>query len=193
VTSHPTYLWLNRLFCIGIGEYRAEENEAKYDVCASITTLSKGEEMKTGNDKATQEAGIRNRLDAWAKAVRAKDIEGVMSNYAPDNLLFDLAPPLQYRGAEACRRNWAEWFPTFQGPIGYEIAGLQITSSDDVAFCHGLNHISGTRTDGEQTDVWARATFGLRKLNGTWLITHEHYSVPFYMEPPYKAALDLRP
>jgi ketosteroid isomerase-like protein len=37
------------------------------------------------------------------------------------------------------------------------------------------NELSGTRTDGEQTDL--RATFGLRKLNGVWLITHEHYSV----------------
>lgn len=34
VTGHPEYLWLNRLFCIGIGEYRAAANEAKYDVYA---------------------------------------------------------------------------------------------------------------------------------------------------------------
>ncbi|MGH8608547.1 MAG: DUF3237 family protein [Gammaproteobacteria bacterium] len=34
VTSHPEYLWLNRLFCIEIGEYRAAANEAKYDVHA---------------------------------------------------------------------------------------------------------------------------------------------------------------
>jgi hypothetical protein len=33
----------------------------------------------------------------------------------------------------------------------------------------------------------------LRKLDGRWMITHEHHSVPFYMEPPYKAALDLEP
>jgi uncharacterized protein (TIGR02246 family) len=149
--------------------------------------------MKTENAKATEEAQIRNRLDGWAKAVRAKDVEGVMSNYTPDNLLFDLPAPLQYRGADACRRNWAEWFQTFRGPVGYEIGELRITSSADVAFCHSLNHISGPRTDGEHTDVWVRATVGLRKLNGTWLITHEHYSVPFYMEPPYKASLDLKP
>ena len=34
VSSHPAYLWLNRLFCIGIGEYRADRNEARYDVYA---------------------------------------------------------------------------------------------------------------------------------------------------------------
>lgn len=34
VTSHPGYLWLNRLFCMGVGEYRAATNEVKYDVYA---------------------------------------------------------------------------------------------------------------------------------------------------------------
>ena len=149
--------------------------------------------MTPENSRAANEARIRERLEDWAKAVRAKDIERVISHYAPDILLFDLAPPLQYRGADSCRKNWAEWFPTFQGEVGYEIRELSITSSDDVAFCHSLNRIHGTRTDGEQTDVWVRATVGFRKMNGRWTITHEHYSVPFYMEPPYKASIDLKP
>ena len=33
-TSHPRYLWLNRLHCIGIGEYVAANNRATYDVYA---------------------------------------------------------------------------------------------------------------------------------------------------------------
>jgi ketosteroid isomerase-like protein len=148
--------------------------------------------MKTEGE-TTDDVQIRARLDDWTKAVRAKDVEAVMSHYAPDIVLFDLAPPLHYAGAVACRKNWADWFPTFQGPVGYEIDHLSITSADGVAFCHSLNRIYGTRTDGEHTDVWVRATVGLRKRNGSWLITHEHYSVPFYMQPPYKASLDLKP
>jgi hypothetical protein len=34
VTSHPDYLWLNRLFCFGVDKYRATTNEAKDDVYA---------------------------------------------------------------------------------------------------------------------------------------------------------------
>lgn len=34
VTSHPEYDWLNRLFCLGIGEYRSVTNTAVYDVYA---------------------------------------------------------------------------------------------------------------------------------------------------------------
>src|SRR5262245_12552220 len=31
-TSHPQYLWLNRLHCIGVGEYIAASNHVTYDV-----------------------------------------------------------------------------------------------------------------------------------------------------------------
>jgi ketosteroid isomerase-like protein len=67
--------------------------------------------MKPDNIEATNDTLIRERLDDWAEAVRAKDVEAVMSHYAPDILLFDLAPPLQWKGADVCRNNWAECFP----------------------------------------------------------------------------------
>jgi PhnB protein len=149
--------------------------------------------MSTTKDTTTDEARIRDQLDNWTKALHAKDIEGVMASYCSDIVLFDLITPLQYRGGDTCRTNWAGWFATFNGPVGYEITELRIISSDDVAFCHSLNRIHGERTDGEHTDVWVRATVGLQKLHGNWKITHEHYSVPFYMKPPFIAALDLKP
>jgi hypothetical protein len=34
LTSHPEYLWLNRLQCFGVGEYVAAANAASYDVYA---------------------------------------------------------------------------------------------------------------------------------------------------------------
>jgi PhnB protein len=70
---------------------------------------------------------------------------------------------------------------------------LQITSGDDVAYCHSLGHLTGTRTDGEQTNVWFRETLCFRKINGQWRITHIHESVPMYMDGTFKAAIDLKP
>ena len=142
---------------------------------------------------AKDEAQICQRLESWTKALCTKDLDALMGHYAQGILVFDLAPPLQYKGAAAYRKNWADWFPSFQGPIGYEIRDLSITTGDNVAFCYSLNRISGKRTNGEQTDVWVRATVGFRKIGGRWMITHEHFSVPFYMEPPYNASLDLKP
>jgi hypothetical protein len=34
LTAHPNYTWLNRLHCIGVGEYRAATRTASYDVYA---------------------------------------------------------------------------------------------------------------------------------------------------------------
>ena len=149
--------------------------------------------MATKNSRTNDEAQIRQFIDGRARALRDKDINGVMSHYASDILLFDLAPPLQYRGADAYRKKWEEWFASWEGPIGYEIRALSITAGDDVAFSHSLNRISGRRTSGEDTDVWVRMTACYRKINDKWLITHEHVSVPFYMDGSDRAAVDLRP
>lgn len=80
----------------------------------------------------------------------------------------------------------------YEGPIGYEIRDLSITSGNDVAFCHYLYRASGTRTDGAKVDMWVRATVCYRKINGTWMVTHEHQSVPFDPKSG-KASLDLKP
>ena len=142
---------------------------------------------------ATNEAQIRTLIDDWAKALHAKDVDAIMSIYAPDVLAFDLAPPLQHVGADVHRKNFEEWFSTFRGPVGHEFRNLSITAGDDVAFCRCFNRIHGTRTNGEETDVWVRVTVCFRKIAGKWKVVHEHVSVPFYMDGSFKAAVDLKP
>ena len=41
--------------------------------------------------------------------------------------------------------------------------------------------------------MWFRITFGPRKTQGQWQITHIHESVPFNMDQTFKAAIDLQP
>jgi uncharacterized protein (TIGR02246 family) len=141
----------------------------------------------------TNETQIRQVFDDWKKALHAKDVDRIMSLYAPEILSFDLPPPLQRVGAAAQRKDFEGWFATFRGPIGSEMRDLSITAGDDVAFCHCLNRISGSRTNGEETSVWVRVTVCLRKQGGKWLVTHEHVSVPFHMDGSYRAAVDLEP
>lgn len=148
--------------------------------------------MTTATNKAIDEVQIRQLVDNWAEALRAKDINGLMSHYAPDSVLFDILPPLEHRGVEAYRKLWEECLPYFQGLIGYEIRNLNITIGSDVAFSHSLNRMSGTTTNGEEIDNWMRVTVCYRKMNGKWMVTHEHVSVPIDMETN-KALFDLKP
>jgi uncharacterized protein (TIGR02246 family) len=93
----------------------------------------------TANTKTIEEAKIRAVIDNWANALRAKDADGVASQYAPDSVKFTLPPPLQYtRDNPFGKKGLEQWFSSFQGPIGYEIRELNITMGDDVAFCHSL-------------------------------------------------------
>lgn len=149
--------------------------------------------MATQKAERDDEDQIRQLVENWTTALRAKDIDGLMANYAPDILLFDLAPPLQYKGADAYRKSWEAWLPTIQGPLGFDRRELNVTAGDNVAFSHSLNRITAKRTDGTDTDVWVRATVCYRKLDGKWTVAHEHVSVPFYMDGSYKAAVDLTP
>ncbi|RPI29753.1 MAG: DUF4440 domain-containing protein [Acidobacteria bacterium] len=149
--------------------------------------------MPTKTDTKGHEAQIRELIDDWADALRAKDVDRLMSHYSANIVSFDLAPPLQYQGADSLRKSLQTWFSTFRGPVGFEIRGLDITADEAVAFSRSLNRITGSRTNGEETDVWVRATVCYSRSAGKWVITHEHTSVPLYMDGSEKAALDLKP
>jgi PhnB protein len=133
---------------------------------------------------------LRALIDDWAEAMRAKDADRAMAHCAADVVTFDLAPPLV---SSVNAKDLEAWFATWQGPLGYEVRDLKIGAGEDVAFCHSLNRLSGTKTDGEKADVWFRQTLCFRKIRGDWRIAHQHESVPFYMDGSYRAAVDLKP
>jgi ketosteroid isomerase-like protein len=49
--------------------------------------------MTTTHTKARDEAQIRQLIDQWTQALHAKDLNTLMSYYAPDILTFDILPP----------------------------------------------------------------------------------------------------
>jgi uncharacterized protein (TIGR02246 family) len=140
----------------------------------------------------SEETAVRQLIDDFQQAIRVKDLSGVLSVYAPDIVSFDLVPPMQYVGIAAYRRPWEETLASFEGPIGYEVSDLHITATDEVAFSHSLNQMSGTTKKGQTTSMWVRWTACFRKLDGRWLVTHEQVSVPIDMESG-GALLDLEP
>ncbi len=150
--------------------------------------------MPTGDDPSGEEALVRQVLESRAQAIRAKNTDGVLSHYADDLTVFELAPPLSIGAKEALdRRSQEQWFRAWRGPIGWETRSLRIAVAGDVAFSYALNRLTGTSAQGERTDMWVRQTIGFRKIGGTWKIAHEHTSVPFYMDGTDAAAVDLEP
>ncbi|GFE18180.1 ketosteroid isomerase [Streptomyces glebosus] len=150
--------------------------------------------MTTDIDRMTDEAQIRELLADRAAATKERDARRFLATSAPGLVDFSLAPPLQYKGPEARDQRAVEaWYATWAGPIEVTVTQLELTVGDDVAFGHSINRMHGTKTDGFEVELWSRATVGLRKIDGTWKITHTHDSVPFLMDGSGLAALDLKP
>jgi ketosteroid isomerase-like protein len=129
-------------------------------------------------EKTVAEALIRRRVEDLVKALNAKDLDGVMAIYAPNLVSFDIAPPLRYVGADKKRRAWQEAFAAFTGPIAYEVRDVDVTTHGELAFVHSLNHITVTLASGQLIDLWLRWTACLRRIDGVWLVVHDHVSVP---------------
>ncbi|HEU4748599.1 MAG TPA: SgcJ/EcaC family oxidoreductase [Gemmatimonadaceae bacterium] len=142
----------------------------------------------------TAEDQIRNLLTRWEEAFRAKDAKAVMSVYAPGDVVvaFDIVPPLAKVGSDAYGQNYEEFFAMFAGPLRVELRDLRIIAGDDVAFLHCFDRMSGTLQGGDHFDLWLRVTSGLQKIDGEWLILHDHVSVPTNFETG-TAALNLAP
>ena len=113
---------------------------------------------------------IRQLIEEWAGAVRAKDMNRVLAHHSADIVMFDVPLPLQSRGMAEYRQTWDLFFAHNRGgPGSFDVTELQITASDTVAYCHALVQIF---------DSTARLTVGVRKDRGQWLIAHEHHSYP---------------
>ena len=145
-----------------------------------------------GDAYINQQQDVMNAVQEMRK--RAKDAGKVVSCLAPGNVMFVLAPPLQHKsGPSPDKKGVEEWFASFRGPLGFEVRDLVVVAGAEVAFCHSLNHLTGTKNDGERADYWFRETLGFRKLAGKWKITHDHESVPVHMDGSGRAAFDLEP
>src|SRR5262249_57643075 len=88
------------------------------------------------------EAIIRGQIDKLVESIRAMDLEGAKSIYAPDIVTFDVGGPLQRVGAAAKGNNWEQAFAMFRRPPGYEFRGLTITLGADVPFPHPFARLS---------------------------------------------------
>jgi ketosteroid isomerase-like protein len=72
------------------------------------------------------------------------------------------------------------------------VRDLSVTAADEAAFCHYLYRVTGTMTNGREVDMWVRSTVCFRKVEGAWVVAHEHTSVPFDAESG-KASVNLKP
>jgi ketosteroid isomerase-like protein len=123
------------------------------------------------------EARIRTLIENWAKAVRARDVPGVVADHAADILMFDVPPPAELRGIEAYERSWGQLFRWFGKSGAFAVEDIVVHAGADVAFATARIRCSGEEADGSVVNLDVRLTVGLRMVGGRWSVVHEHHSV----------------
>ena len=144
--------------------------------------------MRNENTNSPDDAEIKRLIAELQQAVGAKNIDGIMSHYAADVVVFNLKPPYQIREMAKWREVWEMSLAHFPASFGTETRDMAITVSGELAFARYL--LSFTGLPGSQT--WIRVTTIYKRNDGKWLIVHEHNSVPFDPET-LKVVFEVEP
>jgi uncharacterized protein (TIGR02246 family) len=121
-------------------------------------------------------------LEAYAGAVRAKDVDAFLDLYADDTRNFDLWNEWSYDSKDALRAMVAEWFGSLEDDeeVVVEWDDVRAHAGEDVAALSAFLTYGAVTPAGEKLrSMNNRLTWVLRKDgDGTWKITHEHTSAP---------------
>jgi len=125
-------------------------------------------------------AAIKALEDTYNEGFNSKDVDKVMSVYAPGSELFvfDVVPPREYKGWDAYKKDFEGLFSAFPGPMKNTISEQTIHVVGSLAYGHNIQTGEFTGKDGMKVKIVARTTDIYRKINGKWLIVEEHNSVP---------------
>jgi uncharacterized protein (TIGR02246 family) len=122
-------------------------------------------------------AKVRNLVEAWAQAVRDRDIDAILAHHSQDFVMYDVTPPLQLKGIEAYRKTWQPFFENTKAGV-FDIQELHITADENVAFGFAIMKCEDGAGGNGYIPLDFRLTIGLEKINGQWTILHEHHSAP---------------
>ncbi|PPA69370.1 YybH family protein [Jeotgalibacillus proteolyticus] len=139
---------------------------------------------------------VQDVLENYKSAIYERDVEKFISSYSDDVHIYDSWGHWEWKGISLWKDNVVEWFNGLKEE-GYllkvEFTDVTIEENNDLAFVHCAVTFAGyTEQSGEKSrQMTNRFTFGLKKQNDSWLISHEHSSLPINMDTG-KGMFDLR-
>jgi uncharacterized protein (TIGR02246 family) len=142
---------------------------------------------------AQDQADIQALETQFQTAFNARDINAIMALYTPDEamVVFDAVPPRQYTGWSAYKKDWESFFAAFPGPAEIKLTELDVTVGGNIAYGHSIQQTIVTDKTGKKVPLTVRVTDGYKKVNGKWLISHEHVSIPVDLDT-MKPVLDSK-
>ena len=131
----------------------------------------------TGDDTGDDVAAIRELIERWARSVAACDAGGVLAGHTRDIAMFDVPPPSRgVEGLNAYAETWPPFFEWLARNGRFSLTRLTVEADRSAGFAHALVRCEDRDAPPVDAPDHLRITFGLRKVDGIWLIAHEHHS-----------------
>ncbi|TDL32819.1 DUF4440 domain-containing protein [Jeotgalibacillus sp. S-D1] len=130
---------------------------------------------------------VQDVLENYKSAVYEKDVEKFLSAYAADVHIYDCWGNWECKGISSWRDNVIEWFDGLSED-GYVLKvafnDVTIEENNNLAFVHCAVTFAAYKGEHEEKhrQMTNRFTFGLKNTNESWLIVHEHSSLPVDMQ-----------
>lgn len=132
----------------------------------------------TGNREAAEE--ILALTARWDKAVGQLDSAALTRDYRDDVQVFDIGS--QLTGRENLKALWEESFGYFGKEPKVYRAQAKIHATSEMAVFHFYSKICGSNQPEHAKSPWCRTTVCFQKIDGQWIVIHEHISMPINME-----------
>jgi ketosteroid isomerase-like protein len=121
-------------------------------------------------------------LEAYQTAVFEKDVDQFLAIYGADVHIYDCWNQWEFTGISHWREMTEEWFDGLNEEgvfLKVEFKDTIIQENEELAFVHCSITFAAHNQVGEKLrQLTNRFTFGLKKIEESWKIVHEHSSLP---------------
>lgn len=129
----------------------------------------------------------QNILEQYKSAIHERDVERFVSIYHPEVHIYDCWGHWESIGLAAWKENVTEWFIGLKADgeiLKVDFQDMVMEETADLAFARcAVTFAAHKESDGEKLrQITNRFTFCMKKVKDTWLIVHEHSSLPISME-----------
>ncbi|MFD2616502.1 YybH family protein [Terrilactibacillus laevilacticus] len=129
---------------------------------------------------------VQDILENYKTSTYEKNVEKFLSAYASDVHIYDCWENWEYVGIDRWREMVVAWFDDLNKDnilLKTDFDDLAIEEDSRLAFIHCKATFAAHNPSGEiLRQLSNRFTFCIKKENDSWLITHEHSSLPIKME-----------
>lgn len=130
---------------------------------------------------------VQDVLENYKTAIYEKNVERFLSIYAPEIHIYDCWGKWESKGISSWEENVIDWFNGLREDsvlLKVDFNDVVIEEDSYLAFVHcAVTFTAHQEESGEKLrQMTNRFTFVLKRFNESWVIAHEHSSLPINME-----------